>query len=252
MRRIDQQTRIAAAIGVEVLLFAEGALHGFDYEQTSEELAAVAETIDGTSCQRLHEIARQHGVTLMVGMFERDGDAFYNTHVVIGPDGLLGTQRKNCLTAGELQRGVCCGPRERTVFTFNGVRTAILICADTAIPQRYELLREHKVDYTFIPTGGGGKFKDFLHEQDLATEEGIARHVANLPQVFNTDAVVAEVRKHRLGWTSANTMGRAGANTCHQGHCMIVDNNGLMRAQMPGTIVLEHQEDTLIHATLNF
>ncbi len=252
LRRIDGQARIAAAAGVEVLLFAEGTLHGYDYDITPGALAAAAETVDGASCQRVHEIASRHGITLLVGFFERDGDACYNTHAVIAPGGLLGVQRKHCLTAGELKAGFSPGPRARTVFTFNGVRTAILICADTGIAGRYELLREHEVQYTFIPTGGGGKFRDYLHEADLATEEGLKRYVENRPRVFNTDAVVAEVREHRLGWTTCNAMGRAGANTCHQGHSMIVDNNGLMRAQMPGTIVLEHQEDALIHATLTF
>ncbi len=252
LQRIEHQTRIAAATGVEVLLFSEVAVHGYDYDLTPQALAAAAETVDGSSCRALREIARRHGVTLLVGMFERDGDAFYNTHAVIAPEGLLGVQRKHCLTAGEIRAGIAPGPRERTVFTFNGVRTAILICADTGIENRYDMLRAQNIRYTFIPTGGGGKVQDYLHEADLATEEGLKKHVANRSRVFNTDAVLTEVREHGLGWTACNAMGRAGANTCHQGHSMIVDNSGLMRAQMPGTIVIEHQEDTLIHATLTF
>lgn len=40
--------------------------------------------------------------------------------------------------------------------------------------------------------------------------------------------------------------------TCHMGHCMIVDNRGVMRTQLPGTPVLEHQQDLMTHAVLQF
>ena len=54
------------------------------------------------------------------------------------------------------------------------------------------------------------------------------------------------------GFTSANALGPVGRQTCHQGHCMIVDHQRVMRAQIPGTIVLEHMEDQMIHARLQF
>ena len=252
LERIERQARIAAAIGVEVLLFAECALHGYDYELTAQTLVATAEPLDGASCHALRQIAARYNVNLLVGMFEREGDSFYNTHVAVAPAGLLGAQRKHCLAPVDADAGISAGQRARTVFTFNGVRCAILICADTAIRDRYQLMREHDVHYTFIPTGGGGKIGDYIREADLANEAELAKHTANLPRVFNTDAVNAEARRHGQGFTACNAMGRVGANTCHQGHAMIVDNSGLMRAQHPGTIVLDHQHDTLIHARLAF
>ena len=33
---------------------------------------------------------------------------------------------------------------------------------------------------------------------------------------------------------------------------MIVDNQQVMRAQIPGTIVLEHMQDQMVHARLDF
>ncbi|NLL84052.1 MAG: carbon-nitrogen hydrolase family protein [Lentisphaerae bacterium] len=252
LERIAQQARIAEAIGVEVLLFAEVALHGYDYEVTSEQVAALAETVEGESCQRLVAIAAVHNVTLMVGMFERADGVFYNSHVVVGPQGILGVQRKHCMAPVDEEAGIVRGPYERTVFTFKGVRTAILICADTGIKDRYGLMARQGIDYTFIPTGGGGRVEDYICEADLASDEGMARHVANLPRVFLSKPFDEQSRKHRLGFTATNAMGRAGVNTCHQGHATIVDNNGIIRAQAPGTIIRDHQHDTLIHARLNF
>ena len=47
-------------------------------------------------------------------------------------------------------------------------------------------------------------------------------------------------------------IGPVGERTCHVGHCMIVDNRGVMHAQIPGTPVLEHQQDRMTHAKIAF
>jgi hypothetical protein len=38
----------------------------------------------------------------------------------------------------------------------------------------------------------------------------------------------------------------------HQGHCSIVDKNRVLRAQIPGTNVVEHFLDQMAHAVLYF
>ena len=53
------------------------------------------------------------------------------------------------LTPTERRAGLTPGPAARTVFTFNGVRTAIIICADCVIKGLYNRLRAQKVEYRF-------------------------------------------------------------------------------------------------------
>lgn len=252
LERIERQMAAASAVGVEVLLFAEGALHGYDYGMTAESIRAVAEPVDGPHCRRIAELADRYRITSLVGFFEKHGDRFYNSVLVAEPGKACWAGRKHVLTKGETAAGLSAGPRRRPVVELNGVRCVLIICADGGIDGLHEELRAEGVDYRLCPTGGGGTLSEMLHEEDLATPEGRAKYVANRPRVFKTEAILDEKDCPHTGFTSANALGPVGRNTCHQGHCMIVDNRRVMRAQIPGTIVLEHMQDQMIHAQLQF
>jgi predicted amidohydrolase len=188
----------------------------------------------------------------LIGFFETSGDAIHNSMLVAHPDGTYNSARKFALTPGEIAARLTPGLRERMVVEFTGVRCAIIICADGGIDGLHEDLRAQRVDYRLCPTGGGGKLNDMLHADDLLTEAGRARYVENRPRVFKTEAILDEKECPFTGFASANALGPVGRQTCHQGHCMIVDNQRVMRAQIPGTIVLEHMQDQMIHALLHF
>jgi len=252
LRRLEHQVASAAAVGVEVILFSECVLHGYDYDMTRKSVRSLAEPMNGPTCSRVVKLARRHKLAILAGFFEHDRDAIYNSHLVARPDGSRAVQRKHVLTPGELKAKLTRGPMERTVFTFNGVRTAITICADGGIEGLHDRLHKQGVTYRFCPTGGGGKIADYLHEADLQTPAGRKQYEKNRPRVFNTNAILNKTKCPYTGFTSANALGPVGRQTCHQGHCMIVDNDRVMRAQIPGTIVLEHMQDQMIHAQLNF
>lgn len=247
LARIYRQAQSAAAVGVEVILFAETCVTAYEL---SDENKVFAEPVGGPLTTQIGAWARELGITIMAGFLESDGEAQYNSHIVASPDGSLSAQRKHAITPNEINGGISPGPRERTVYTFNGVRTAIIICADTGIEGLADDLKAQGVEYCFIPTAGGGKYEDYLHEEDLLTEDGRKRYIENRPRVFNTQAILTEAN---LGpFASANAMGYDGYFACHQGHSMIIDRNLVMRAQIPGTIVLEHLQDQMAHAVLMF
>lgn len=252
LRRLERQVAGAATVGVEVILFAEGVLPGYDYDLTRDSVRAVAEPVTGPSCDRVVALAQRYRLAILAGFFERAGDLIFNSQLVARPDGSRAVQRKHVLTAGEQAAGLTPGPAERTVFAFNGVRTAIIICADGGIAGLHDRLREQGVVYRFCPTGGGGNIQDYLHEAELGTPAGRLRYEANRPRVFKPQALLDVAECPATGFTSANALGPVGRQTCHQGHCMIVDNQRVMRAQIPGTLVLEHQQDQFIHAALTF
>ena len=93
---------------------------------------------------------------------------------------------------------------------------------------------------------------EMLHESDLLIPEGRRKYEENRPRVFKPEAFLHDSKLTNTGWTSANALGPVGERSCHQGHCMIVDNNCVLRAQIPGTNVLEHQQDQMIRAVLSF
>ena len=252
LARMERQVAAAAAVGADLILFSECVLPGYDYNYTAEQVREIAEPLDGDTPKAVSALAAKYGVSILAGFFERGGEDIYNGQLVARPDGSREAQRKHEITPTEREQMLMtAGPAEREVFTFNDVRCAIIICADGGIDGLHDLLRGDGLDYRLAPTGGGGRLDEMLHESDLATEEGRKAYADNRPRVFKTEAILGNDQCPYTGFTSANALGPIN-ETCHQGHCMIVDNNRVMRAQIPGTIVLEHQQDQMIHAVLNF
>lgn len=254
LRRIERQARAASAVGAELILFSECALQGYGYESdfSAATAAAQAVTLDSAPCRRLGALARSQGLVVMVGCFEAAGDRAYNSCLVAWPDGRLEVERKHVLTPAEQAAGLTPGVRARKPFVINGVKCAIIICADGGIDGLYPMLREQGFDYRLCPTAGGGALADMLHERELDSAEGRAIYERERTRVCITNPILDLSEHHGLGFASANAMGPVGRRTCHMGHCMIVDNRGVMRCQLPGTPVLEHQQDLMTHAVLQF
>jgi predicted amidohydrolase len=250
--RAERQISAASAVGADLILFSECALHGYDYDMSPESVRAVAEPVEGPHCRKIHEFAKQHQISVLIGFFENDAGSIFNSMLIARPDGSLRAARKHVLTASELFAEITPGHREREVFEINGVRCALIICADGGIEGLSEDLQRQGVDYRLCPTGGGGKVADMLRTHELQSSEGRSRYENNRPRVFNITPILSENDCPFSGFASANALGPVGNQTCHQGHCMIVDNQRVMRAQIPGTIVLEHMQDQMVHARLDF
>ncbi len=249
--RLHRQAQAAAIVGAQFILFAEGSLHGYDYGMTLASVRRRAQPIDGPDAMHVSAIAQELGLVILAGMFEADGQAIYNSMLIAWPDGRREMARKHQLTQGELAAGLVPADPQRTIIQVNGVRCGVVICADIAIPGLHEDLLARQCDLKLCPTGGGGSIHDTLDQADLLTPAGMERYVKNRLRVFRPEAVLPEAdRPGGLGFVSANALGPVGESTFHQGHCMIVDSPGVMRAQIPGTIVRQHAQDQMIHACL--
>ena len=87
---------------VDLVVFSETYIPGFP---TPQNVARLAEPLDGPSLSALRDAARQAGVSVAIGLAERDGERFYNTAVLIDHEGgLLLSYRKTHLY--ESDRGV--------------------------------------------------------------------------------------------------------------------------------------------------
>ncbi|OPZ86353.1 MAG: (R)-stereoselective amidase [bacterium ADurb.Bin429] len=252
LARMQRQIQSAAAVGVEVILFAETAVHSYEF---SDENLAFAESVGGPLTTRISQWAREYNITILAGFIEQQDGAYYNSHVVARPDGTLGSQRKHNMTPIELKGGLSAGPRERTVFEFNGIRTAIIICADSGMDGLYDMLDELDIEFRFCPTAGGDHINNkpipYIRHEELFTEEGRAltaeyRGYVCLPNAFTSD------ERRPLAFAAANALGFDGKKMHHMGHCIIADTFGTLRAQIPGTLVIEHQQDQMVHAVVHF
>ncbi len=250
--RLRRQATAAAAVGAELILFAETALHSYDLHP---ENMARAEPLDGPLIGRVAALARELKLIIVPGFFERAGSQRFNSQAVCWPDGRRAVVRKHVLTPKETAAGLAPGPVEREVFRFNGISTVIVICADSGSKELKQFLADRKVELTLHPTAGGdlifGRKTAPLAEADLATAAGREYARKYRKCVFLAD-YLSDPDDVPRAFASANALGYDGRDVTNLGHCIIVDRFGTMRAQIPGTVVREHQEDQMVHATLTW
>ncbi|MCW5626220.1 MAG: hydratase, partial [Burkholderiales bacterium] len=129
VRRSLDAIASAAAAGATVMVLPELCNSGYVFE-TRQEAFALAETIpDGPTTQAWMAAAQAHGTVIVAGISERDGDALYNSAVVVGPEGYIGRYRKNHLWGAEnlfFEPGNLGMP----VFRIGAGRIAVAICYD--------------------------------------------------------------------------------------------------------------------------
>lgn len=132
----------------DLLVFPETHLTGF---VAGEHIAQVAQTLDGPALCAIQHAVREHQVAVVVGLVERDNDRYYNTSVLITPEGILLRYRKTHLWPSE--RGDIT-PGERFVTVpWNGIRVGILICYDIELPETARALAQLGADLIIVTNG---------------------------------------------------------------------------------------------------
>lgn len=151
LRHAHELIEQAAGAGAGLLVLPELCNSGYVFE-TREEAFDLAEPVpDGPTCRGWIEMAAQYGVYLVAGISERDGDALYNSSVVIGPQGYIGTFRKVHLWNKEnlfFEPGNLGFPVFRTPIG----RIGTFICYDGWFPESYRLCALQGADIICIPT----------------------------------------------------------------------------------------------------
>jgi predicted amidohydrolase len=95
----------------------------------------VAESVPGPSTDYFCGLAKQHGIYIVVSLYERDGRVVYNVAVLIGPDGrIIGKYRKVCLPHAEVEAGVMPGS-DYPVFDTPLGKVGMMVCYDGFFPE---------------------------------------------------------------------------------------------------------------------
>src|SRR5690606_34295126 len=81
----------AAREGARLIVLPELCNSGYVFESRDEAFELAERVPDGPSTQAWSEAAARHGLHLVAGISERAGDVLYNSSVVIGPKGHVGT-----------------------------------------------------------------------------------------------------------------------------------------------------------------
>ncbi len=149
--------RILAAIdeagqrGVGLVVFPECALSGYCFA-SREEACAAAETVPGTATERLEAACKARNCVVVAGLVEAQGEALYNSAVVVGPRGLIGCYRKSHLPFLGLDRFVQPGAGPLEPFDTPAARLGVGICYDGSFPEVSRTLKLRGAQLIALPT----------------------------------------------------------------------------------------------------
>ncbi|NVZ24552.1 hydratase [Pseudomonas gingeri] len=147
LRLIDE----AASAGARVVVLPELASSGYVFSSREEAFDLAEPVPAGTSTQAWTDIARQRDIYVIAGLVERVGNKLYNSAVMVGPQGYVGTYRKLHLWGDEhlyFEAGDLGLPVFHTPFG----RLAMIICYDGWFPEVYRLLAMQGADIVCMPT----------------------------------------------------------------------------------------------------
>ncbi|MCB4768466.1 amidohydrolase [Ancylobacter sp. Lp-2] len=125
----------------ELVVFPERAVTGLD--------APAAERLDGPAVARLVAIAARHGLHLVAGLAEEADGALYNSAVLVGPQGVIGSYRKTHLDASD--HNWATPGEEWGVFDTAFGRVGLLIGHDAAFPEAGRVLALRGCDLVACP-----------------------------------------------------------------------------------------------------
>lgn len=175
LKRGLKSAREAAASGADIICFAELAFEPF-YPQypNPENPEELAETIPGKITRAFSDLAKEFGVVVILNLYEKDGNAVYDSSPVINVDGtILGTTRMIHITDY-----ACFHEKEYYTPGNNGApvydtpfgKIGVAICYDRHYPEYMRALSLAGAEVVFIPQAGSvGEWPEGLYEAEIRT-----------------------------------------------------------------------------------
>jgi predicted amidohydrolase len=148
---INQLSANAAKEGANVVAFHECSVTGYTFAMhlNKEQMLDLAEYIpDGSSIIQLTKIAREHNITVLAGLFEKDTeDKLYKAYVCVDKNGLVAKFRKlHPFINPHLTPG-----NQYVVFDLYGWKCGILVCYDNNIIENVRATALLGADIIFMP-----------------------------------------------------------------------------------------------------
>jgi omega-amidase len=134
LRTVSRMAEKGAGVGCDLVVFPELSDVGGDMEAALKH----AKAWGSGSVARLSEIARRHGVAIVCGVTERDGENVYNTLAVVDGTGeVVGKYRKIHLfsAAPVFEHEYMTAGGEIVTVSLCGWRVGLMICYDVRFPE---------------------------------------------------------------------------------------------------------------------
>jgi len=163
----------AAENGANIICFAELSFTPF-YPQkpVGENKIKLVDTIPGPTTKMFSKLAKEFGVVIILNLYEKDGDNFYDSSPVINIDGnILGVTRMIHITdyACFHEKGYYDpGNNGAPVFETKFGKIGIAICYDRHYPEYMRALALKGAEVVFIPQAGSvDEWPEGLYEAEL-------------------------------------------------------------------------------------
>ncbi len=170
LRTFDNAIERASSEGADLVIFPELALTGYG---CGDAFFDVAEPVPGPSTEHLVETARRHQLHVIWGMPERGlPGVLYNSAVLVGPEGHIGTWRKHTLPGHATDHaGAGAFPDRRyfrlgtqsPVFDTPIGRIGMMVCYDIFFPEIARLLTLKGADL-LVGISGSPSFERSIFE----------------------------------------------------------------------------------------
>ena len=263
IRKFAMQSKVN---GCHMLLTPEMSVTG--YGGYDEVLACAEIAGDGPIYQGLAEMASESQTVIMAGFVERNQDKKHIAHYIVYQDGQFVVQRKHRVTPREYPLDpsvrlyfddtedighVHSGEEQIQYFYINGIRCAVIICADLGIRNLYGILDENGVELLLLPTGAGGTREGKAANEDLNTAEGVEKylHIADNEYFFPRDGIRSCIA-HRRAFAAVNMCGYDGKELYHGGSGSVINQYGIIEAYLAGIENIDHQKPKFVCGEVEF
>ncbi len=194
---------VLAEASADLFVLPELFATGYQFRDRSEARDLAEPACTGPTSQALVSLAKNLNAHIVGGFAERDGDAVYNSALLAGPDGLVGTYRKAHLFDTE-KEVFDPGNTPLAVFDIGIARVGIMICFDWRFPETARTLA--------------------LQGADLIA------HPANLVLKHCPEAMITRCLENQIYVVTADRVGReeriAGQSLEFIGQSQVVDPHG--------------------------
>jgi predicted amidohydrolase len=151
LKVILRNTRVASDNDARLIVFPECSLTGYIFNSRAESLP-YAESIPGPTTKKLATLCKELNVYVIFGLLEKDNEKLYNVAALIGPEGLIGSYRKNHLPYLGIDRFVDRGDRPFEVYKTPCGNIGIEICYDIIFPENSRIMALKGADILALPT----------------------------------------------------------------------------------------------------
>lgn len=177
---IEGAAHAAAAAGSRLIVFPELFLTGYNIGQ--QALHELAEPVDGPSVRAIADIARQHGIGIITGMPERNGDDVFNAAIAVDASGRIAGLYRKIHLFGPAERSAFTPGSEICVVELAGRRVGLAVCYDIEFPEMARALVRAGADLICAPTANMSPYWEVPTTllRARALENGIPVAYANL------------------------------------------------------------------------